>query len=101
MLSNLTLLGDEGMLSSGSSGMVVGIKGSEKGASTDAVSVTVSLASLTGALADTSSEVLRLRFTTRVFFLRPACDLEFLPEPSDRPVVAECKLTIDGREGDM
>ena len=48
----------------------------------------------------TSSVVFDLRkLTTRVFFLRIACERECRPAPSERPVVAECMLTSEGRDG--
>ena len=79
------------MLSSGSSGMRVGMIGSDAGASEE---VSLSPDSLTR-----SSVVFGLRrLTTLVFFLR-MCDLECLPAPSPRPLVAECMLTSEGRDG--
>ena len=79
------------MLSSGSSGIRVEMIGSDA-AATDEVSLSPD--SLTR-----SSVVFGLRrLTTLVFFFR-RCDLECLPAPSPRPLVAECMLTSDGRDG--
>ena len=69
--------------------------GSEIGPWTEAVSVQRSPASLP----DPHSDLARLRLTTLVFFFRPVYDLDLVPEPSASPVVAELRLTIDGREG--
>lgn len=78
------------MLSSGSSGMRVEMTGSEA-AVTEAVSPSPD--SLM------SSVVLGFRrLTTRVFFLR-ICERECLPAPIPSPVVAECMLTREGRDG--
>lgn len=82
---------------SGSSGIVVGIRGSDAGTSIDAVSEVSSPASLVASLTGALAEVLRLRFTTLVFFFRP--DFECLPEPRPSPVVAEWRLTRDGLDG--
>lgn len=79
--------------SSGSSGIVRDeITGSEAGAAED---VSLSPDSLA------KSSVVRdfLKLTTRFFFLRPACEREWRPAPRERPVVAECMLTREGREG--
>lgn len=88
-----TLCGDCGgsrILSSGSSGTRIG-SGSDTGAADD---VSLSPDSLTR-----SSVVFGLRrLTTRVFFLR-MCERECRPAPSPRPLVAECMLTSEGREG--
>ena len=79
------------MKSSGSSGMRVPKTGSDTGAVEE---VSLSPDSLTR-----SSVVFGLRkLTTLVFFLR-RCDLECLPAPSVRPLVADCMLTSEGLEG--
>jgi hypothetical protein len=83
-----------GISSSGSSGMDVDIRGSDMGpCKTEVVSEAVSPASLFVSL----TAVLRRRLTTLFFFLRPA--LACFPDPSDKPVIAEFRLTRDGLEG--
>jgi hypothetical protein len=73
--------------------MDVDTRGSDSGPCTEVVSERVSPASLLASLL-----ALRRRLTIRFFFFRP--DFECLPEPKDRPVVAEFKLIIDDREGE-
>lgn len=78
-------------LSSGSSGIRLAIAGSEQGAASDV--------SLSPPTLDISSVVLaRRRLTTLVFFLRPTCDLGWVPEPRLNPALADWKLTSDGRD---
>jgi len=79
------------MLSSGSSGIRVGTSGSDS-ATTEEVSLVLSSLAMSSVVLDFR------RLTTRVFFFR-RCDRECRPAPRPRPVVAECMLTSDGREG--
>lgn len=77
--------------SSGSSGMLVGIAGSDDGAAADSVVMLLPLS-----LVVSSVDFGFLRLTTLVFFFLMACDLR--PAPRLKPVVTECKLVNDGLE---
>ena len=95
VLNRTLLLGELGgviMLSSGSSpsGTRDENRGSEAGAAEEVSESPLSLVM--------SSVIFDFRrFTTRFFFFRIECDRECRPAPSERPVVAVCKLTSEGR----